>query len=97
MEEINGPTNRIDIKSTRNKLDIEVNIDTDEAEVKLERLKKATEGCTKAFEELGDAIASVGSLLNGNQAECQPIDIELALGEKKQLEEWVNGTQSMEK
>ncbi len=54
MKEINSP---------RNKLDIEVNVETDEAEVKLERLKKATEGCTKAFEELGDAIASVGALI----------------------------------
>ncbi|HDR4727312.1 hypothetical protein ABR776_26470 [Bacillus cereus] len=88
MEEVNSP---------RNKLDIEVNVDTDEAEIKLERLKKAAEGCTKAFEELGDAIASVGSLLNGNQAERAPIDIELALGEKKQLEEWLNGCGPLEK
>ncbi|QIW21923.1 hypothetical protein [Bacillus thuringiensis] len=74
-----------EIKSPRNKLNIEVNVNTDEAEVRLARLKKATEGCTKAFEELGEAIAGVGSLLNGNQAERAPIDIELALGEKKQL------------
>ncbi|MCZ7524324.1 MULTISPECIES: hypothetical protein [Bacillus cereus group] len=52
-----------EVKSPRNKLDIEVNVETDEAEVKLERLKKAAEGCTKAFEELGDAIASVGALI----------------------------------
>ncbi|KLA35576.1 hypothetical protein B4080_5842 [Bacillus cereus] len=52
-----------EVKSPRNKLDIEVSVDTDEAEVKLERLKKAAEGCTKAFEELGDAIASVGALI----------------------------------
>lgn len=45
-----------EVKSPRNKLDIEVNVDTEEAEVKLERLKKAAEGCTKAFEELGDAM-----------------------------------------
>lgn len=52
-----------EVKSPRNKLDIEVNVDTDEAEVKLERLRAATEGCTKAFQELGDAIASVGALI----------------------------------
>ncbi|HDR7617019.1 TPA: hypothetical protein QCX66_002857 [Bacillus mycoides] len=80
-----------EIKSPRNKLDIEVNVDTDEAEVRLDRLKKATEGCTKAFEELGEAIANLGALINGNQAERAPIDIELALSEKKQLEEWLNG------
>jgi len=51
------------VKSPRNKLDIEVNVETDEAEVKLERLKEAAEGCTKAFKELGDAIASVGALI----------------------------------
>jgi len=80
-----------EVKSPRNKLDIEVNVDTDEAEVKLERLKKATEGCTKAFEELGDAIANLGVLFNNNQAECAPFDIDLALSEKKQLKEWLNG------
>ncbi|MCU5519827.1 hypothetical protein OCA41_05825 [Bacillus cereus] len=52
-----------EVKSPRNKLDIEVNVETDEAEVKLERLKKAAEGCTKAFEELRDAIASAGALI----------------------------------
>ncbi|MCU5425774.1 hypothetical protein OCF13_28100 [Bacillus tropicus] len=88
MEEVNSP---------RNKLEIGVSVDTDEAEVKLKRLKEAAEGCTKAFGELGDAIASVGLLLNGNQAECVPIDIELALGEKKQLEEWINGCGPLEK
>ncbi|HDR4393306.1 TPA: hypothetical protein QCP61_005461 [Bacillus cereus] len=80
-----------EVKSPRNKLDIEVNVETDEAEVKLKRLKEAAEGCAKAFEELGEVIASVGSLLNGNQAECAPIDIEIALGKKKELEEWLNG------
>jgi hypothetical protein len=80
-----------EVKSPGNKLDIEVNVDTDEAEVKLERLKKATEGCTKAFEELGDAIANLGVLFNNNQAECAPFDIDLALSEKKQLKEWLNG------
>ncbi|XLP26006.1 hypothetical protein ACFMB7_33370 (plasmid) [Bacillus toyonensis] len=71
-----------EVKSPRNKLDIEVNVDTDEAEVKLERLKKAAEGCTKAFEELGDAIASLGSLLNGNQAESDQFEITALLDEK---------------
>ena len=80
-----------EVKSPGNKLDIEVNVDTDEAEVKLEQLKKATEGCTKAFEELGDAIANLGVLFNNNQAECAPFDIDLALSEKKQLKEWLNG------
>ncbi|PFL23232.1 hypothetical protein COJ07_06545 [Bacillus cereus] len=75
-----------EVKEHRNKLDIEVNVDTDEAEVKLERLKKATEGCTKAFEELGDAIASVGALLNGNQVEVAPIEITALLDEKKLAE-----------
>ncbi|EJR42170.1 hypothetical protein [Bacillus cereus group sp. BfR-BA-00999] len=84
MEEVNSP---------RNKLEIGVSVDTDEAEVKLKRLKEAAEGCKKAFEELGEAIASVGLLLNGNQAECAP----LALGEKKQLEEWINGCGPLEK
>ncbi|MHA4063275.1 hypothetical protein ACX16M_28965 [Bacillus cereus] len=75
-----------EVKSPRNKLEIGVSVDTDEAEVKLERLKKAAEGCTKAFEELGDAIASVGSLLNGNQAEADSIEITALLDEKKLAE-----------
>jgi hypothetical protein len=75
-----------EVKSPRNKLDIEVNVDTDEAEVKLERLKKATEGCTKAFEELGDAIANVGVLLNGNQAEDDEIEITTLLDGKEIVE-----------
>lgn len=57
-----------EVKSPRNKLDIEVNVETDEAEVKLERLKEAAEGCTKAFKELGDAIASVGALIQVPEA-----------------------------
>ncbi|MGD2278340.1 hypothetical protein [Bacillus wiedmannii] len=86
-----------EVKCPRSKLDIEVNVDTDEAQERIERLTQAAEKCTKAFEELSDAIASVGSLLNGNQAECDPIDIELALGEKKQLEEWIDGYGPLEK
>ncbi|EJR51825.1 hypothetical protein IIO_06235 [Bacillus cereus VD115] len=80
MEEINGPTNRIDIKSPRNKLDIEVNIDTDEAEVKLEQLKKAAEGCTKAFEELGEAIANLGTSIQvpDGKAIAKSLEKELA-------------------
>ncbi|PGD26846.1 hypothetical protein COM32_13145 [Bacillus pseudomycoides] len=54
MEEVKRPMNR---------LDIEVNVDTDEAQERIERLKKAAEGCTKAFEELGDAIANLGTLI----------------------------------
>ncbi|MES9781138.1 hypothetical protein ABWK43_09675 [Bacillus thuringiensis] len=61
-------------KSPRNKLDIEVNVDTDDAEVKLERLKKATEGCTKAFEELGGAIASLGALIQIPEVTPSKID-----------------------
>ncbi|MEC0033294.1 hypothetical protein FOC93_03090 (plasmid) [Bacillus cereus] len=72
-----------EVKSPRNKLDIEVNVETDEAEVKLVRLKEATEGCTKAFKELGDAMASVGGLLNGNQAEAERIEITTLLDGKK--------------
>ncbi|PFP32560.1 hypothetical protein COJ93_26325 [Bacillus anthracis] len=75
-----------EVKEPRNKLEIGVSVDTDEAEVKLERLKKAAEGCTKAFEELGDAIASVGGLLNGNQAEADSIEITTLLDEKKLAE-----------
>lgn len=52
-----------EIKQPRNRLDIEVNVDTDEAEAKIDRLRVAAEGCTKAFEELGDAIANVGALI----------------------------------
>ena len=52
-----------EVKKPRNTLDIEVNVDTDEAEERIKRLRKATEGCTKAFEELGNAIASVGVLI----------------------------------
>ncbi|WP_163255781.1 hypothetical protein [Bacillus tropicus] len=85
-----------EVKSPRNKLDIEVNVETDEAEVKLKRLKEAAEGCTKAFEELGDAIANLGALFNSNQAERAPFDIDLALSEKKQLEEWLNGRGTLE-
>ncbi|MBD5799612.1 hypothetical protein BHU24_27310 [Bacillus pseudomycoides] len=47
----------------RNTLDIEVNVDTGEAQEKIERLTQATERCTKAFEELGEAIASVGAMI----------------------------------
>ncbi|MGF9852053.1 hypothetical protein ABHN09_10750 [Bacillus paramobilis] len=54
MEEVKGP---------RNKLDIEVNVDTDEAQERIERLTQAAEKCTKAFEELGDAIANLGALI----------------------------------
>ncbi|WP_242227184.1 hypothetical protein [Bacillus cereus group sp. BfR-BA-01315] len=61
MEEVKRPMNR---------LDIEVNVDADEAQGRIERLTQATKECTKAFEELGDAIASVGALLNGNQSEA---------------------------
>ncbi|EJQ90049.1 hypothetical protein [Bacillus cereus] len=52
-----------EVKEPRSTLEIGVTVDTDEAEIKLERLKKATEGCTKAFEELGDAITSFGTLI----------------------------------
>ncbi|PGQ63364.1 hypothetical protein [Bacillus thuringiensis] len=63
-----------EVRSPRNKLDIEVNVDTDDAEVKLERLKKAAEGCTKAFEELGEAIASVGALMQVPEVKPSNID-----------------------
>ncbi|TNP10770.1 hypothetical protein FHY71_26500 [Bacillus tropicus] len=62
MEEVNN-------NSPRNKLEIGVSVDTDEAEVKLKRLKEAAEGCTKAFEELGNAIASVGALIQTRRSE----------------------------
>ncbi|ARJ25444.1 hypothetical protein B7492_30725 (plasmid) [Bacillus mycoides] len=52
-----------EVKEPRSTLEIGVTVDTDEAELRLERLKKATEGCTKAFEELGDAIANLGALI----------------------------------
>ncbi|MBP3970044.1 hypothetical protein KAF80_13455 [Bacillus sp. WL1] len=80
-----------EVKEPRNKLEIGVTVDTDQAQERIERLTQAAEKCTKAFEELGDAIACVGTLLNGNQAEIAPFDIDLALSEKKQLEEWLNG------
>ncbi|WP_033797193.1 hypothetical protein [Bacillus pseudomycoides] len=67
----------------RNTLDIEVNVDTGEAQEKIERLTQATERCTKAFEELGEAIASVGALLNGNQSEADRIEITTLLDGKK--------------
>ncbi len=57
-----------EVKEPRSTLEIGVTVDTDEAEVRLERLKKATEGCTKAFEELGDAIANVGALIQMPEA-----------------------------
>ena len=66
MEEVKRPMNR---------LDIEVNVDTDEAQGRIERLTQVAEKCTKAFEELGEAIASVGALLNGNQSEADQIEI----------------------
>jgi hypothetical protein len=59
-----------EVRKPRNTLDIEVNVDTVEAEVRLERLKKAAEGCTKAFEELGDAIANVVSYLARIIVDC---------------------------
>ena len=80
-----------EVKCPRSKLDIEVNVDTDEAQERIERLTQAAEKCTKAFEELGDAIANLGVLFNNNQAECAPFDVDLALSEKKQLKEWLKG------
>ncbi|HDR8155556.1 TPA: hypothetical protein QC057_004585 [Bacillus cereus] len=71
-----------EVKSPRNKLDIEVNVDTDEAQERIERLTQAAEKCAKAFEELGDTIVNVGSLLNGNQANADPIEITALLDEK---------------
>ncbi|HHB1895191.1 TPA: hypothetical protein ACOQ31_006076 [Bacillus cereus] len=65
-----------EVKNHRNKLEVEVNVDTDEAEVKLKRLKEAAEGCTKAFEELGDAIASLGALIQ--IPEVTPSNIDFA-------------------
>ena len=59
-----------EVRKPRNTLDIEVNVDTVEAEVRLERLKKAAEGCTKAFEELGDAIANVVSYSARISVDC---------------------------
>ncbi|MCB4848557.1 hypothetical protein JOY40_25910 [Bacillus tropicus] len=67
MEEVNS-------NSPRNKLEIGVSVDTDEAEVKLKRLKEAAEGCTKAFEELGNAIASVGALIQTPEAKPSNTD-----------------------
>ncbi|MGR5983447.1 hypothetical protein ACT7CN_21885 [Bacillus cereus] len=55
-------------KEPRSTLEIGVNVNTDEAEVKLERLKEAAEGCTKAFNELGNAIASLGALIQVPEA-----------------------------
>lgn len=52
-----------EVKEPRSTLEIGTTVDTDEAELRLERLKKATEGCTKSFEELGDAIANLGALI----------------------------------
>ncbi|UUE91811.1 hypothetical protein [Bacillus cereus] len=75
-----------EVKSPRNKLDIEVNVDTDEAQERIEQLTQAAEKCTKAFEELGDAIVNVGALLNGNQAESAPIEINALLDEKRLAE-----------
>ncbi|PED73078.1 hypothetical protein CON97_05595 [Bacillus pseudomycoides] len=77
MEEVKRPMNR---------LDIEVNVDADEAQGRIERLTQATERCTKAFEELGRAIASVGALLNGNQSEADRIEITTLLDGKKNAE-----------
>lgn len=57
-----------EVKEPRSTLEIGVNVDTDEVEVKLERLKKATEGCTKAFKELGEAIANLGALIKMPEA-----------------------------
>lgn len=57
-----------EVKEPRSTLEIGVNVDTDEVEVRLERLKKATEGCTKAFEELGDAISNLGALIQMPEA-----------------------------
>ncbi|PGT57636.1 hypothetical protein COD86_23115 [Bacillus cereus] len=57
-----------EVKEPRSTLEVGVSVDTDEAEVKLERLKKAAEGCTKAFEELGDAIANSGALIQVPEA-----------------------------
>ncbi|HDR4368791.1 TPA: hypothetical protein QCP64_005298 [Bacillus cereus] len=52
-----------EVKCPRNKLGIEVNVDTNEAQERIERLTQAAEKCTKAFNELGNAIANVGALI----------------------------------
>ena len=52
-----------EVKQPRNRLDIEVNVDMDEAESRIERLRIAADGCAKAFEELGNAITNVGALI----------------------------------
>lgn len=62
-----------EVKKPRNKLDIEINVDAEEAQEKIERLTQATERCTKVLEELIDVVASVGAFLNGNQVEVSDI------------------------
>lgn len=52
-----------EVKKPRNTLDIQVNVDTDEAQERIERLKEATERCTNAFDELGKAIANIGAMI----------------------------------
>ncbi|SEG88366.1 hypothetical protein SAMN04487919_16110 [Bacillus sp. ok061] len=58
-----------EVKEPRNKLEIRVCVDTDEAQERIERLTQAAEKCTKAFEELGDVIASVGALMSSSNEE----------------------------
>ncbi|MBO1583169.1 hypothetical protein [Bacillus sp. XF8] len=72
-----------EVKQPRNRLDIEVNVDTDEAELKIERLKVAVEGCTKAFQELGEVIANVGALI---QVPEEKDNIEIITKEMARLE-----------
>lgn len=57
-----------EVKEPRSTLEIGVTVDTDEAELRLERLKKAAKGCTKAFEELGEAISNLGALIQMPEA-----------------------------
>ncbi|MBZ4223056.1 hypothetical protein LAE98_13385 [Bacillus wiedmannii] len=53
----------------KNALSLKVDIDTKEANESIRELTAAANECVEAFERLGDAITSVGALMNSSNAE----------------------------
>lgn len=82
-----------EVKSPRSKLDIEVNVDTDEAQERIERLTRAAKDCAKSLEELSNAMIELGKTistpkwyLNGT-----PVDT-LYKSREQKINEWMNGS-----
>lgn len=61
LKKVNEPMNEPIIKPM-----IKFQVDTSEAQEKIGALKLAVEGCTHAFENLGEAMSNLGSQLKLN-------------------------------